>query len=159
MRNSTTPPRAGAGFERLIARVEAVSAGTDTRFIVTNLEGGRAKHLYERLYCARGQAENHIKAWKNHLAADRTSCHAAEANQFRLFLHAAAYWLLWSMRRVMPKRSVWRVMQFDTLRLRLVKIAARVVELKTQLRYHLPLSAPDQPIFTMLIGRLPRLTT
>ena len=66
--------------ERIIARVEAGSEGTDTRFIVTNLEGGRAKHLYERLYCARGHAENHIKAWKNHLAADRTSCHAAEAN-------------------------------------------------------------------------------
>ena len=118
--------------ERIIARVEAGPAGTDTRFIVTSLEGGRAKHLYQRLYCARGQAENHIKAWKNHLAADRTSCHAAEANQFRLFLHAGAYWLLWSMRRVMPKHSVWRVMQFDTLRLRLIKLAARVVELKTQ---------------------------
>ncbi len=52
---------------------------------MTNLEGGRAKHLYKGLYCARGRAENHIKAWKNHLAADRTSCHAAEANQFRLF--------------------------------------------------------------------------
>jgi hypothetical protein len=46
-----------------------------------------------------------------------------------------------------------------TLRLRLVKIAARVIELKTQLRIHLPSSAPDQPIFTMLLGRLPRLTT
>jgi Transposase DDE domain group 1 len=145
--------------ERIIARVEAGPAGTDTRFIVTNLEGGRAKHLYERLYCARGQAENHIKAWKNHLAADRTSCHAAEANQFRLFLHAGAYWLLWSMRRVMPKRSPWRVMQFDTLRLRLVKTAARVVELKTQLKVHLPSSAPDQAIFAMLLGRLPRLVT
>src|SRR6516162_6956166 len=121
-------------------------------------QGGRAKHVYERLYCARGQAENHIKAWKNHLAADRTSCHAAEANQFRLFLHAGAYWLLWSMRRVMPKRSAWRVMQFDTLRLRLVKLAARVVELKTQLKIHLPSSAPDQAIFAMLLGRLPRLT-
>jgi len=145
--------------ERMIARVEAGPAGTDTRFIVTNLEGGRAKYFYERLYCARGQAENHIKAWKNHLAADRTSCHAAEANQFRLFLHAGAYWLLWSMRRVMPKRSTWRVMQFDTLRLRLVKIAARVVELKTQLKIHLPSSAPDQAIFAMLLGRLPRLVT
>ena len=145
--------------ERIIARVEAGPAGTDTRFIVTNLEGGRAKHLYERLYCARGQAENHIKAWKNHLAADRTSCHAAEANQFRLFLHAGAYWLLWSMRRIMPKRSPWRVMQFDTLRLRLVKTAARVVELKTQLKVHLPSSAPDQAIFAMLLGRLPRLVT
>ncbi len=64
--------------ERIIARVEVGPEGSDTRFIVTSLEGGRAKHLYERLYCARGQAENHIKAWKNHLAADRTSCHEAE---------------------------------------------------------------------------------
>ena len=145
--------------ERIIARVEAGAEGTDTRFIVTNLEAGRAKHLYERLYCARGQAENHIKAWKNHLAADRTSCHAAAANQFRLFLHAGAYWLLWSMRRVMPKPSLWRVMQFDTLRLRLIKIAARVVELKTQLKIHLPSSAPDQAIFALLLSRLSRLVT
>ena len=145
--------------ERIIARVEAGSEGTDTRFIVTNLEGGRAKHLYERLYCARGQAENHIKAWKNHLAADRTSCHAAEANQFRLFLHAGAYWLLWSMRRVMPKHSVWRVMQFDTLRLRLIKLAARIIELKTQIKIHLPSSAPDQAIFAILLDRLPHLVT
>ena len=145
--------------ERIIARVEVGPDGSDTRFIVTNLEGGRAKHLYERLYCPRGQAENHIKAWKNHLAADRTSCHQAEANQFRLFLHAGAYWLLWSMRRVMPKGSAWRVMQFDTLRLRLVKLAARVVELKTQIKIHLPSSAPEQAIFAMLLDRLPRLVT
>ena len=115
--------------------------------------------IYERLYGARGQAENHIKAWKNHLAADRTSCHAAEANQFRLFLHAGAYWLLWSMRRVLPRGSTWRVVQFDTLRLRLIKIAARVVELKTPVKIHLPSSTPDQAIFAMLLGRLPRLVT
>jgi hypothetical protein len=145
--------------ERVIARVEAGPQGANTRFIVTNLPGGRAKHLYEGLYCARGQAENHIKAWKNHLAADRTSCYAAEANQFRLFLHAGAYWLLWSMRRVMPKRSIWRVMQFDTLRLRLIKLAARVIELKTQIKIHLPSSAPDQAIFAVLLDRLPRLVT
>jgi hypothetical protein len=145
--------------ERIIARVEAGSEGTDTRFIVTNLQGGRPKKLYQRLYCARGQAENHIKAWKNHLAADRTSCHEAEANQFRLFLHAGAYWLLWSLRRVMPKRSSWSVMQFDTLRLRLIKIAARVVELKTQIKIHLPSSAPDQRIFHLALDHLPRLVT
>jgi Transposase DDE domain group 1 len=132
--------------ERIIARVEAGAAGIDTRFIVTNLKGGRAKPLYERLYCARGQAENHIKAWKNHLAADRTSCHEATANQFRLFLHAGAYWLLWSMRRLMPEGSAWRVRQFDTLRLRLIKIAARVVEMKKQIKIHLPSSTPDQAI-------------
>lgn len=145
--------------ERIIARVEAGPEGTDTRFIVTNLAGGRPKKLYQGLYCARGQAENHIKAWKNHLAADRTSCHEAEANQFRLFLHAGAYWLLWSLRRLMPKRSAWRVMQFDTLRLRLIKIAARVVELKKQVKIHLPSSAPDQPMFRLALGRLPRLVT
>ena len=145
--------------ERIIARVEAGAEGTDTRFIVTNLEGGRAKPLYERLYCARGQAENHIKAWKNHLAADRTSCHEATANQFRLFLHAGAYWLLWSMRRLMPKGSAWRVMQFDTLRLRLIKIAARVVELKKQIKIHLPSSTPDQVVFGIVLNRLPRLVT
>jgi len=145
--------------ERIIARVEAGPEGTDTRLIVTNLAGGRPKKLYQGLYCARGQAENHIKAWKNHLAADRTSCHQAEANQFRLFLHAGAYWLLWSMRRLMPQRSAWRVMQFDTLRLRLIKIAARVVELKTQIKIHLPSSAPDQPIFRLALARLPRLVT
>jgi hypothetical protein len=151
--------RSWSRVERIIARVEAGAEGTDTRFIVTNLEGGRAKQLYQRLYCARGQAENHIKAWKNHLAADRTSCHEATANQFRLFLHAGAYWLLWSMRRLMPKASAWRVMQFDTLRLRLIKIAARVVELKKQIKIHLPSSTPDQAIFGIILSRLPRLIT
>jgi hypothetical protein len=143
--------------ERIIARVEAGPEGIDTRFIVTNLEGGRPKQLYQALYCARGQAENHIKAWKNHLAADRTSCHQAEANQFRLFLHAGAYWLLWSLRRAMPRRSPWRVMQFDTLRLRLIKLAARIVELKAQIKIHLPSSAPDQAIFRLALDRIHRL--
>ncbi|MCY0725530.1 transposase, partial [Klebsiella pneumoniae] len=60
--------------ERIIARVEVGAQGADTRFIVTNLAGGKAKALYADLYCRRGAAENHIKSWKTHLAADRTSC-------------------------------------------------------------------------------------
>ena len=63
-----------------------------------------AKALYEDVYCRRGTAENHIKSWKTHLAADRTSCTSATANQFRLFLHAGAYWLMWGLRAAMPKR-------------------------------------------------------
>jgi len=63
------------------------------------------------------------------------------------------------MRRVMPKHSAWRVTQFDTLRLRLIKLTARVIELKTQVKIHLPSSAPDQAIFAMLLDRLPRLVT
>jgi hypothetical protein len=115
----------GAGswsrVERIIARVEAGPEGVDTRFVVTNLTSGTPRRLYERTYCQRGQAENHLKAWKRHLAADRTSCSRSSANQLRLMLHTGAYWLLWSVRSLMPKRSSWRVAQFDTLRLRLVK--------------------------------------
>jgi hypothetical protein len=59
----------------------------------------------------------------------------------------------------MPKRSVWRVAQFDTLRLRLVKIAARVVEMKTQIRLHLPTACPYQAILRTVLGRLPRFVT
>ena len=137
-----TPRR---GLRRAVARVEAGADGTDTRFIVTSLPTRNPRVLYEELYCRRGAAENHIKAWKTHLAADRTSCPKASANQFRLFLHAGAYWLLWSLRSLMPKRSLWRVAQFDTLRLRLIKIAARVIELKTMIRLHLRPPAPVRP--------------
>jgi len=151
----------GAGswsrVERIIARVEAGPEGTDTRFIVTNLTNGAARRLYERTYCKRGQAENHIKAWKRHLAADRTSCSRATANQFRLMLHTAAYWLMWSLRSLMPKRSFWRTAQFDTLRLRLLKLAAQVVTLKTRVMLHLPSACPYQSVLRLALGRMPRL--
>jgi hypothetical protein len=151
----------GAGswsrVERIIARVEAGPDGTDTRFIVTNLSNGAARRLYERTYCKRGQAENHIKAWKRHLAADRTSCSRATANQFRLMLHTAAYWLMWSLRSLMPKRSTWRVAQFDTLRLRLLKLAAQVVTLKTRVMLHLSSACPYQSVLRLALGRMARL--
>jgi Transposase DDE domain group 1 len=145
--------------ERIIARVEVSEDGADTRFVVTNLRQRNARRLYEDVYCRRGQAENHIKSWKTHLAADRTSCTKATANQFRLFLHAGAYWLMWGLRVSMPKRSMWRVAQFDTLRLRLIKIAARVVEMKTMIRVHLPTSCPAQDILHFALERIPRLVT
>jgi hypothetical protein len=145
--------------ERIVARVEAGAEGPDTRFIVTNLKVRNARVLYEDVYCRRGQAENHIKSWKTHLAADRTSCTKATANQLRLFLHAGAYWLMWGLRVSMPKRSMWRVAQFDTLRLRLIKVAARVVEMKTMIRIHLPTSCPAQAILRLVLGHIPRLVT
>ncbi len=143
--------------ERVIARFEAGPDGVDTRFIVTSLVGGTGRRLYQDLYCRRGQAENHIKAWKTHLAADRTSCCKATANQMRLFLHIGAYWLMWSLRKLMPRRSWWRGAQFDTLRLRLIKIAVQVEDLKTRVKLHLPRSTPDQAIFGLLLSRMPKL--
>ncbi|WP_435656750.1 IS1380 family transposase [Brucella pituitosa] len=145
--------------ERIIARVEAGPQGTDTRFIVTNLKGGRAKMPYEDIYSHRGMVENHIKSWKTHLASDRTSCTRAMANQFRLCLHAGAYWLMWGLRAAMPKRSCFAVAQFDALRLRPIKIAVRVVEMKTQIRLHLPTSCPSQNILRLVLERIPKLAT
>lgn len=144
--------------ERIIARVEAGPRGVDTRFLVTSLAGISGRTVYQNLYCARGQAENHIKAFKTHLAADRTSCCRAAANQMRLVLHAGAYWLMWNLRAAMPRRSSWRVAQFDTLRLRLIKPAARIEVLTRKVRLHLPWATPDQAIFALALTRMPRLT-
>src|SRR5215207_4536960 len=77
----------------------------------------------------RGWMENLIKAHKRHLASDRTSCTKAAANQFRLVLHTAAYWLLHGLRGLAPKRSFWRAAQLDTIRFALVKVIGRVTEL------------------------------
>jgi hypothetical protein len=81
----------------------------------------------------------------------------ATANQLRLFLHAGGYWLLWTLRAALPRRSPWRRAQFDTLRLRLIKIAARVVEMKTRITVHLPSACPAAPVMRLLLERLPRM--
>jgi hypothetical protein len=137
---------------RVIARVEASDRGTDSRFIVTNLRG-TPRWLYEDVYCARGQAENLIKAHKRHLASDRTSCTKATANQFRLVLHTAAYWLLHTLRGLTPKASFWRDAQFDTIRLALIKVAARVTELATRIKVALPSSYPHRDSLILLAAR------
>jgi Transposase DDE domain group 1 len=140
---------------RVIARVEASDRGTDSRFVVTNLRG-TPRWLYEVVYCARGQAENLIKAHKRHLASDRTSCSKATANQFRLVLHTAAYWLLHTLRSFAPRRSFWREAQFDTIRLMLIKVAARVTELATRIKLALPSSYPYRRSFILLASRAAR---
>ena len=141
---------------RVIVRVEAGPLGADSRFIVTNL-AGLPKALYEKLYCARGQAENLIKAHKLHLASDRTSCTKATANQFRLLIHTAAFWLMLSLRGLAPQTSFWRDAQFDTIRLCLIKVAGRVTEMVTRIKIALPTAYPYQIGFAALAGRLAKL--
>jgi hypothetical protein len=141
---------------RVIARVEAGPQGADSRFIVTNLQG-LPRALYEKVYCARGQAENLIKAHKLHLASDRTSCTKATANQFRLLIHTTAYWLLLTLRRLAPRTSFWRDAQFDTLRLCLIKVAGRITEMVTRIKIALPTAYPYQAGFAMLAGRVAKL--
>jgi hypothetical protein len=137
---------------RVVARVEASPQGCDSRFIVTNLKG-TPRWLYEAVYCARGQAENLIKAHKLHLGSDRTSCSRATANQFRLLIHTAAYWLLHTLRGLAPKTSFWRNAQLDTIRLALIKVAGRVTELVTLIRVALPSSYPYRESLALLAAR------
>jgi hypothetical protein len=150
------PGRQSGNPRRVIARVEAGPQGADSRFIITNLAGS-PQHLYEEVYCARGQAENLIKAHKLHLASDRTSCTRATANQFRLLVHTAAYWLMHTLRGLTPKLSFWRLAQFDTVRFGLIKVAARVVELATRIKVSLPSAFPYQTTWSLLIERTAKL--
>jgi len=138
---------------KVIARVEATSKGCDIRFIVTNLSG-KAKVLYEKVYCARGKMENMIKDHKLYTKSDRTSCHRWEANQFRLFLHTGAYWLLHSLRHAAPRKSLWRTATFETLRRGVLKIAVRVEELKSRIKVALPSAYPYRQAFFATAERI-----
>jgi Transposase DDE domain group 1 len=139
--------------EKVIARNEATALGTDTRYVVTNLEG-RGKHLYEHVYCARGRMENLIKDMKLYTRSDKTACHRWQANQFRLFLHMGAYWLLHSVRLAAPRKSRWRGATFETIRTLLVKVAVRVEELKSRIKLSFPASLPHGPDLDMITARL-----
>ena len=141
---------------QVIARVEASAQGCNSRFIVTNLKG-TPRWLYEEVYCARGQAENLIKAHKLHLASDRTSCTKATANQFRLLVHTAAYWLLHTLRGLAPKASFWREAQFDTIRLALIKVAGRVTEMATRTKVALPSCYPHKDSLMLQFARAAKL--
>lgn len=136
---------------RVVARIEASTLGMDIRYVVTSLSEGSAEHIYDTLYCARGQAENLIKLHKTQLASDRTSCRSANANQMRLILHTAAYWLLWRVQQAMPKTAALARAEFTTLRLRLLKVAARVVETASRIRIAFASACPDADLLRAIV--------
>jgi hypothetical protein len=133
---------------RVVYKAEVMEEGTNTRFVVTNKPEG-PDGLYGH-YTERGETENWIKDLKVALKADRLSCHRFLANQFRLLLHAAAYWLMDTLRRKLVEVGVDR-MQLDTLRLKLVKIGGRVRELMTKVRLHLASGHPGQCLWDALV--------
>jgi hypothetical protein len=118
----------------------------DIRYVVTSLDG-TAQHLYEDVYCQRGQMENLIKLHKAQLASDRMSCHSATANQVRLALHTAAFWLMHGVRAAIPQTSPLARAEFATIRDRLIKIGARVIEHIARIRIQLPTSCPERAPF------------
>jgi Transposase DDE domain group 1 len=139
---------------RACARIEATTKGLDIRFVVTSIETGSAEHIYETLYCARGQAENLIKLHKAQLASDRTSCRSPLANQMRLILHTAAYWLMLTLRDAIPKAHALATAAFNTIRLRLLKLGARVVEIASRVRLAFAAACPDATLIRHLAAAL-----
>lgn len=132
---------------RTCARIEASTLGLDIRFVVTNLADGSAERIYDVIYCARGQAENLIKMHKSQLASDRTSCRSPIANQVRLVLHTAAYWLMLTVRDRIPKGHALATAEFATLRLRLLKLGARIIETVSRVRLAFAAACPEADLF------------
>jgi len=132
---------------RVVIKAEALAKGPNTRFVVTS-RADLPETLYD-WYVDRGEAEGWIKDLKVACCADRLSDHRFWANQFRLLLHAAAYWLLDTLRRWLAARRVAR-MQLDTLRLRLLKIGGRVWQQADRVRLRLAASHPGQPLWDHL---------
>jgi hypothetical protein len=112
---------------RVIAKAERIDGKDNPRYVVTSLSGRKwqARQLYEQCYCARGDMENRIKE-QMCLFADRMSAETMRANQLRLYLSAAAYVLVEALRRLALKGTELAEAQVDTIRLRLLKIGARV---------------------------------
>jgi hypothetical protein len=147
--------RAKRGWDRswrVLIKAEHMKEGANTRYVITNLPG-RAATLYDDIYVQRAEAcENSIKDLKNALKADRLSCHRFLANQFRLLLHAAAYVLLFALRRLAHGTEL-AAAQMDTLRLRLLKVACRVEQTARHVWLHFTSAYPWQPLWRLIAER------
>jgi len=138
---------------RVIMKAEVLPKGQNPRFLVTNLTED-PKELYESLYVQRGEdCENRIKEFKHGIKADRLSCHLFVANQFRLFLHQAAYLLMIEIRKAASGTSFAKA-QVQTLRMHLLKIAASVSQSARRIWVRFASSCPAQQAFAAIAAVL-----
>jgi hypothetical protein len=138
---------------RVIGKAEYNRQGPNPRFIVTNLPQD-PQSLYDKGYCPRGDMENRIKEQQLDLFADRVSCHNFLANQFRLLLSAAAYVLVDTLRRQALVGTQLATAQVGTIRLKLLKMAARVVVSVRRVMLHLASSCPLAGLLRQVVDRL-----
>ena len=131
---------------RVIVRLEHGEQGANPRFIVTDLPGS-PKALYERRYCARGEAENRIKEAQLDLFGRRASCHRYQANQLRLLLAALAYTLMINLRRLALKGTELAQACTATIRTKLLKIGAAVLRNTRRVRVLLASAHPMKHVF------------
>jgi hypothetical protein len=144
--------RSWSRARRIVAKIERTPEGMNLRFLVTNRRG-RAEAIFD-WYEQRGQAENFIKELKNDLAADRLSCSAYRANAFRLQLHALAYNLLVLFRRHVLANTELARATVGTIRLRLLKIGARIRQSARRLWFHLASGWPGRHLLLQIFERL-----
>ena len=137
---------------RVIVKVEVDHRGINRRFVLTNRDDLCSQSLYDH-YTDRGQTENFIKAFKNHLSMDRLSCHRFLANQFRLLLHALAYQMFVRLRDYLHG-TPWHKLEIETLRRRVLKIGARIRQTTRRIWVHLSSAFPEQPLFHLVLSRL-----
>lgn len=137
---------------RVIVKAEHTAQGPNPRFVVTNVPGD-PQSLYDDVYCQRGEMENRIKEQQLDLFADRTSCHRFLANAFRLLLSSAAYLLMQALRRTTLAGTALAEAQVGTIRLRLLKVAARVVLSVRRVVFHLASSYPYREVFREVSAR------
>lgn len=136
---------------RIVAKAEITSLGENPRFMITNMEQP-AEQVYD-FYTGRGQCENHIKELKNAMLGDRMSCHAFAANQFRLLIHVTAYILMYLLREQLADTALGSL-QMDTLRLRLLKVAAVVRVTARRIWLELSASHPSAWVWPRLVPLL-----
>ncbi len=138
----------------VIGKAEVSPYGDNPRYLITTLKGFEPEMLY-RAYCERGRCENWIKDFKNALSADRLSCSSFAANFMRLLLHAAAYRLMHALRqRIAPLSQTLGKAQFDTLRLRLLRVAAQVTQSKRRIHVQLSRAFPQAALFREVSAQL-----
>jgi hypothetical protein len=138
---------------RVITRLEWGSQGGNPRFIVTNM-AEPPEQMYDRIYCQRGEAENRIKEAQVGLFATRTSCHHFAANQLRVLLAALAYVLIERMRALALQGTELASAQIDTLRIRLLKLAAVVTRNTRRIRLYFASNWPSAPIYAQAMRAL-----
>ncbi len=141
---------------RVVAKAEHLLKKANPRFVVTSLSKKevKAKELYEDIYCARGDMENRIKEQQLDLFADRTSCHAMEANQLRLYLSSFAYGFFNQFRRLALKGTKYARARADTIRRTLFKIGALVEVTVRRFWIHLSSAYPYRDLFELAYERL-----
>jgi len=152
----TTVSNSWSRRRRVVAKAEWTSGEANPRFIVTSLKRGecQARHLYEKIYCARGDMENRIKECQADLFADRTSTETMRANQLRLWFASMAYVLMCALRRIALDRTEFADATCGTIRLKLLKIGAVVTKSVRRIKIAMASGCPSTHVWGLAAARL-----